>query len=48
MIDRFQYLLHELDQGLDRYDFTVDEDIEITRENASWPKTDDESGEGSA
>jgi carboxyl-terminal processing protease len=37
LIGRFEYLLKELDKGLDRYDFTIDESVEIDRTNAAWP-----------
>ena len=42
LIGRFEYLLAELGEGLASYDFTIEEDIEITRENAAWPKTEEE------
>jgi carboxyl-terminal processing protease len=37
LTERLEFLLAELDIGLTEMDFTVDEDIEIDRENSSWP-----------
>jgi len=34
---RLEFLLSELEAGLDAVDFEADESIEIDRENASWP-----------
>ena len=42
VIDRLEYVLALVDQGLDTLDFTVDESIEIDRENAPWPRDRDE------
>ena len=42
MIDRLEYVLALVDDGLDTLDFTVDESIEIDRENAPWPRDRDE------
>ena len=39
MIDRLEYVLALVDDGLDTLDFTVDESLEIDRENAPWPRT---------
>lgn len=38
MIDRLEYVLTFIDHGLDTFDFTVDESLEIDRENAPWPR----------
>ncbi len=35
--ERLTYLISELEGGLDSLDFEEDEEIEIDRENASWP-----------
>lgn len=35
--ERLSYLIGELDGGLEDMDFNLDEEIEIDRENASWP-----------
>lgn len=37
MIERLEYLLEELDAGLERIDFTLDEQLRIDREDAPWP-----------
>lgn len=42
VINRLQFLLTELDQHFDKMDFTKDEDIELDRENAPWPRNDQE------
>ena len=42
MIDRLEYVLTFIDHGLDTFDFTVDESLEIDRENAPWPRDRDE------
>ena len=42
MIDRLEYVLAVVDDGLDTLDFTVDESLEIDRENAPWPRDRDE------
>ncbi len=42
MIDRLEYVLALVDDGLDTLDFTVDESLEIDRENAPWPRDRDE------
>ena len=42
VIDRMEYVLALVDQGLDTLDFTVDESLEIDRENAPWPRDRDE------
>ena len=36
--ERLQYALGQLSQGVDKIDFTVDESLEIDRENAPWAK----------
>ena len=38
LIDRLEYVLAFIDHGLDTFDFTVDESLEIDRENAPWPR----------
>ncbi len=38
-VDRLQYLLKEVEKGITDIDFTVDESIQIDRENAPWPNT---------
>ena len=42
VIDRLEYVLAFIDHGLDTFDFTVDESLEIDRENAPWPRDRDE------
>lgn len=42
VIDRLEYVLAVIDHGLDTFDFTVDESLEIDRENAPWPRDRDE------
>ena len=42
MIDRLEYVLDFIDHGLDTFDFTADESLEIDRENAPWPRDRDE------
>ncbi len=42
MIDRLEYVLAVVDDGLDTLDFTVDESLEIDRENVPWPRDRDE------
>jgi len=37
LTERLEYLLAELGKGLDGMDFTVDESLEIERENVPWP-----------
>lgn len=37
LTERLEFLLAELDGGLATLDFTVDDKIEVDRENASWP-----------
>ncbi|MEZ5557252.1 MAG: carboxy terminal-processing peptidase [Pseudomonadales bacterium] len=39
LTERLEFLLSELDKGLDKFDFTADESIEIDRKNAPWPRT---------
>ena len=36
-VERLQFLLKELEKGIDTIDFAVDESIEIDREDARWP-----------
>lgn len=40
VVDRLNFLLDSIEQGLTDIDFTVDETIELDRDNATWPKTD--------
>ena len=42
VIDRMEYVLAFVDHGLETLDFTVDESLEIDRENAPWPRNCDE------
>ncbi|MEM9621370.1 MAG: carboxy terminal-processing peptidase [Pseudomonadota bacterium] len=44
-VERLQYLLDQVAMGLDRIDFTIEESIEIDRENAPWPTTQAEQDE---
>jgi carboxyl-terminal processing protease len=37
LVERLEFLLAELDRGLDRMDFTRDEYLEIEREGVPWP-----------
>ena len=37
LTERLEFLIEELDEGLANVDFSVDEEIEVDRENASWP-----------
>ncbi|MEE4283501.1 MAG: carboxy terminal-processing peptidase [Pseudomonadales bacterium] len=37
VVDRLNFLIHEIEGGIENIDFTVDEDIEIDRENSPWP-----------
>lgn len=39
VVDRLNFLIHEIEGGIENIDFTVDEDIEIDRENSPWPAT---------
>ena len=39
VVDRLQYLLNQIEAGLDKIDFSVDEQLEIDREHAAWPAT---------
>ena len=36
-VERLQYLLSELNAGIDDMDFSIDESLEIDREHAAWP-----------
>ena len=38
-IASLNFLIHEIEGGIENIDFTVDEDIEIDRENSPWPAT---------
>lgn len=37
VVERIQYLLTELDKGVENLDFDVEETLEVDRENAAWP-----------
>lgn len=39
LTQRLEFLLTEIDKGLDDLDFSVDEAVAIDRENAPWPST---------
>lgn len=39
---RLQYALGLLENGVDSFDFTVDEELLVDRENAAWPKDEKE------
>jgi carboxyl-terminal processing protease len=39
VVDRLNFLIHEIEGGIENIDFSVDEEIEIDRENSPWPKT---------
>ena len=41
-VERLQFLLREIEGGLANVDFTVDESIELDRENSPWPQTRDD------
>lgn len=45
VVERLQYLIAEIDKGLNHIDFTVDEEIEIDRENSPWPTSQAEQDE---
>ncbi|MFZ5697263.1 MAG: carboxy terminal-processing peptidase [Pseudomonadota bacterium] len=38
-VERLQYLIAELDKGIERFDFGKDESIELDRKEARWPGT---------
>ncbi|MEQ8859378.1 MAG: carboxy terminal-processing peptidase [Pseudomonadales bacterium] len=38
LIERLQFLLTEIDAGLDKMDFSLDEAVAIDRESAPWPE----------
>jgi carboxyl-terminal processing protease len=38
VVDRLHFLIDSIDRGLTDVDFTIDESIEISRDNASWPR----------
>ncbi|MDH3643865.1 MAG: carboxy terminal-processing peptidase [Gammaproteobacteria bacterium] len=40
LTDRLEFLIGELELGLDKLDFSADDSIEIERENAPWPSND--------
>ncbi len=42
MVERLEYVLAVLDGGLGNFDFTLDESLELDRENAPWPRDVDE------
>ena len=37
VVERLNFLITRLDQGVTNFDFTLDEELEIDRENAQWP-----------
>ncbi len=39
VVERLQFLLTQLNQGIANTDFSADESIEIDRENSAWPRT---------
>ncbi|MFZ5722905.1 MAG: carboxy terminal-processing peptidase [Pseudomonadota bacterium] len=39
VVERLQYLVGEIDRGIDRFDFGKDEFVEIDRKDARWPAT---------
>ncbi|MDQ1363580.1 MAG: carboxyl-terminal processing protease [Pseudomonadota bacterium] len=39
LFDRLQYLHNSLDQGLDKIDFKIDENLQFDREHSPWPRT---------
>lgn len=39
---RLQYALSLLEKGVDSFDFTIDEELLVDRENAAWPKDEKE------
>ncbi|MCZ6888069.1 MAG: carboxy terminal-processing peptidase [Gammaproteobacteria bacterium] len=41
VVDRLEFLLVELDADLDKMDFSLDEEVEIDREQAPWPSSPD-------
>lgn len=45
VVGRLNYLLEQIDGGLEGIDFTLDEKIEIDRENSPWPSTQAEQDE---
>ena len=42
VVERLEYLLDLLESGVADTDFTVDENLEIDRENSAWPRTQEE------
>ncbi len=42
VIDRLEYVLAFIDHGLDTFDFTVEESLELDPENAPWPRDREE------
>lgn len=42
VVDRFRNVIATLEKGTDQFDFTIDESLELDREDASWPKNMDE------
>lgn len=37
VVNRLNFLIHEIEAGVENIDFTIDEDIEIDRETSPWP-----------
>ena len=42
VVERLEYLLDLLESGVADTDFTIDESLEIDRENSAWPRTQEE------
>lgn len=42
VIDRFEKLIAKLEKGIDHYDFTIDESLQLDREDAPFAKTEEE------
>lgn len=42
VISRFEKVIANLEQGIDQFDFTVAEELEIDRENTPWASTEEE------
>ncbi len=42
VVNRLEYMLKELADGIEDIDFNIDERLEIDRENSAWPATEDQ------
>ena len=42
VVNRLEYMLTELGNGIDDIDFDIDERLEIDRENSAWPATEEQ------